>query len=183
MIYKKASSGLAKNLARGAALRIASDLSGGTPLESIKCQVTVSKDNMIQAYQNIVKESGIGGLWSGTPSRTVEGALMGALFILGSTSTKRQLLKMGAPKTVTALCAGSVGGLAQAIVMTPAGMIFTSLNVNRGKKGHENDNAFTVMKRIVQEKGIGGMFIGGGPMYVHMSLASLSCRWSIAPQI
>ena len=65
---------------------------------------------------------------------------------------------------MAALAAGTVGGVAQALVMTPAGMIFTSLNVNRGKKGHENDNAITVMRRIVKEKGILGMYSGMGPM-------------------
>ena len=48
--------------------------------------------------------------------------------------------------------------------MTPAGMIFTSLNVNKGKKGYENDNAMTVARRIIKEKGIMGLFYGGGPM-------------------
>jgi hypothetical protein len=32
------------NILRGSFLRIASDLSGGTPLETIKCQTTVTKE-------------------------------------------------------------------------------------------------------------------------------------------
>lgn len=153
-----------KNLARGALLRIGSDLSGGTPLESIKCRVTVTKDSGFQACRNIVKQGGLGALWAGTPSRTVEGALLGAMFILGSTPTKKKLLSMGVSPIVAQITAGTVGGLAQAIVMTPAGMIFTSLNVNKGKKGYENDNAITVTRRIIKEKGIGGMFVGSGAM-------------------
>lgn len=156
--------GLATNLVRGALLRIASDLSGGTPLESIKCRVTVTKEDMFQAYHAIVKQDGLLGLWSGTPSRTLEGALLGAVFMLGSTLTKRQVLAMGASKTVAALCAGMVGGVAQSVVMTPAGMIFTSLNVNRGKKGYENDNALTVARRIIKEKGPFGLYYGVTPM-------------------
>ena len=59
---------------RGALLRIASDISGGTPLESIKCRVTATYDNMFQAYDHIIHEdSGVLGLWAGTPSRTLEG--------------------------------------------------------------------------------------------------------------
>lgn len=157
-------SGLAANLLKGALLRIASDLSGGTPLESIKCRVTTTMDGPWQATKNIVKEDGILGLWSGTPSRTVEGALLGAVFILGSSFTKTRLRALGASPTVCALGAGLVGGVAQSIVMTPAGMIFTSLNVNRGKKGYENDNAITVTKRILKEKGIIGMYYGVSPM-------------------
>jgi hypothetical protein len=163
--YKKVvECSIAFNILRGSFLRIASDLSGGTPLETIKCQTTVTKDNMIEAVQNILKEGGIWSLWAGTPSRTVEGALLGALFILGSTVTKKQVLAMGGSPFVAALAGGTVGGVAQALVMTPAGMIFTSLNVNRGKKGHENDNAITVMSRIIKEKGILGMYFGMGPM-------------------
>lgn len=155
---------MAKNLVRGAFLRILSDLSGGTPLESIKCRVTVSQDNMFQAYHNIVNKGGFGALWSGTPSRTVEGALLGAFFILGSTAAKKQVLAMGGGNNLAALAGGTVGGVMQAVVMTPAGMIFTSLNVNQGKKGYENDNAITVAKRIIKEKGVKGLFYGGGPM-------------------
>jgi hypothetical protein len=137
---------------------------------------------MVQAYNNIIKEAGYLGLWSGTPSRTVEGALLGALFILGSSLTKKQVLAMGGSKTVAALAAGTVGGIAQAIVMTPAGMIFTSLNVNRGRKGFENDNAITVGRRIIAEKGIMGMYIGGGPMCMRQASnwASRSCFTEIA---
>jgi len=156
--------GIAKNLVRGSFLRILSDLTGGTPLESIKCRVTVTKDNMFQAYSNICKEGSFWSLWQGTPSRTLEGALLGAFFILGSTVAKKQVLAMGGGKNLAALAGGTVGGVAQAIVMTPAGMIFTSLNVNQGKKGYENDNAWTVTKRIVKEKGLRGLFYGGGPM-------------------
>mmetsp|Transcript_12794 Transcript_12794/g.36123 ORF Transcript_12794/g.36123 Transcript_12794/m.36123 type:complete len:184 (+) Transcript_12794:739-1290(+) len=71
---------------------------------------------------------------------------------------------MGGGKNLAALAGGTVGGVAQAIVMTPAGMIFTSLNVNQGKEGYENDNALTVARRIVKEKGLRGLFYGGGPM-------------------
>lgn len=94
---------------------------------------------------------------------------MGAFFILGSSITKKQVLAMGGSKTTAALLGGTVGGVAQAIVMTPAGMIFTSLNVNRGKKGYENDNAFTVARRIIKKEGIKGLFYGGGPMCIRQA--------------
>jgi hypothetical protein len=178
----QASQNLAKNLLRGSLLRIVSDLTGGTPLESVKCRVTATGDNMVEAYNNICNKDGFLGLWAGTPSRTVEGALLGALFMLGSALTKKQVIAMGGSKTMAALAAGTVGGVAQAVVMTPAGMIFTSLNVNRGKKGYENDNAITVVKRIIEEKGVKGMFYGGGPMCLRQASnwASRSCFTEIA---
>jgi len=152
------------NLARGALLRVASDLTGGTPLETIKCRVTLSKDNAFQCLRNILDEGGIANLWAGTPARTIEGALLGAAFLVGSASTKNQVMKLTGSKTLSSLSGGVVGGVLQAVVMTPAGLVFTSLNANRGKPGFENDNAVTVTKRILKEKGLKGMFIGGGPM-------------------
>lgn len=151
-------------LARGALLRIASDLSGGTPLENIKTRVTVTKENMWQSCRHIYRTSGIAGFWSGSSSRSVEGALIGAIFMLGSTLTKARLKSMGAPPTVAALGGGMVGGVAQAFIMTPAGMVFTSLNVNRDTKGFETDNTWTVTRRIIKEKGFMGMYYGFTPM-------------------
>jgi hypothetical protein len=159
-------------LVRGALLRVASDMSGGTPLESIKCRAATTNDNMVQAYNNIVSKNGFRGLWTGTPSRTVEGALLGALFMLGSAFTKKRILAMGGSPTMAALVAGTVGGIMQATVMTPAGMIFTSLNVNGGNPGYENDNAITVARRIFKEKGFKGMYSGGGPMCLRQGESS-----------
>lgn len=159
-----------KNLARGAFLRVASDITGGTALENVKCRVTVSNDGPLKATRDICsKKGGWLNLWSGTPSRTVEGALLGAVFLVGSAATKKQVLAMGAGKNVAALAGGIVGGMAQAVVMTPAGMVFTSLNVNKGKPGYENDNAITVARRIIKEKGIEGMFVGGTPMAIRQA--------------
>jgi len=157
------STGLLKNLARGSFLRIASDLSGGTPLENIKTSVTVSKQNMIEATRSIIQDSGISGLWSGTPSRTVEGALIGALFLAGSTMTKKYMINLGIEKNIAAICGGMVGGVAQAVVMTPAGMIFTALNTG------EDETTLGICKRIIQEKGVKGMYVGSGPMVIRQA--------------
>lgn len=132
----------------------------------------------------------------GTQSRIVEGALVGAVFMLASTITKTQIKALGGTPTAAALAGGLVGGIAQgqlllrcsclsllipvliyssltcilfsstAIVMTPAGMIFTSLNCNNGKKGYENENLVSITRRIVKENGISGMYYGFRPMYV-----------------
>ena len=118
----------------------------------------------MEATRNIVNNGGILALWTGTQSRIVEGALVGAVFMWSSRITKAQLVARGAGPEVAALAGGLVGGVAQAIVMTPAGLVFTSLNCNKGRKGYEHDNAITVTSRIVKNKGIGGMFSGGTPM-------------------
>lgn len=157
---------LVKNLARGAFLRVISDLTGGTPLENIKTRVTATTDGPIQALKHIVNQNsnGVLNLWSGSPSRTVEGSLMGAAFMVASVATKKQVLNLGGSKTAAALAGGVVGGVIQSVIMTPTGLVFCSLNLNRGKPGYENDTSISVAKRIIDEKGIQGMFIGGGPM-------------------
>jgi hypothetical protein len=155
---------LGNTLLRGAFLRIASDLSGGTAFESVKTRVSTTTEGPVEAVRNIVGNGGFFALWTGTQSRTVEGALVGAVFMLGSTLTKTQVKSMGGSPTVAALAGGLVGGVAQAVVMTPGGMVFTSLNYNKGKPGYENDNAVTVTRRILKERGIRGMYYGGGPM-------------------
>lgn len=61
-------------LLRGALLRIASDLSGGTAFESVKCRVAATTESASEALRGIVQSGGgIHALWTGTSSRTVEG--------------------------------------------------------------------------------------------------------------
>jgi Mitochondrial carrier protein len=170
---------IGNTLLRGALLRIASDISGGTPLETIKTRVTVTTDSPYRAVRNIIQqENGIWSLWTGTSSRTVEGALVGAVFMLGSVVTKTQLKLWGASPTVAALAGGLVGGVAQSVVMTPAGLIFTALNADpqkrQGPKKKDStssssrrgnqENAMQVVRRVVSEKGIAGMYVGIRPM-------------------
>jgi hypothetical protein len=171
---------IGNTLLRGALLRIASDISGGTPLETIKTRVTVTTDTPYRAVRNIIQqENGIWSLWTGTSSRTVEGALVGAVFMLGSVVTKTQMKLWGASPTVAALAGGLVGGVAQSVVMTPAGLIFTALNADPQKRllgptkkgstsGSSNrgnqENAIQVVRRVVSEKGIAGMYVGIRPM-------------------
>ena len=81
--------------------------------------VTITGLNPLQATRQIMSNGGWGALWTGSPSRTVEGALIGAVFMLGSVATKSQLKRWGAPPTAAALAGGLVGGVAQAAIMTP----------------------------------------------------------------
>jgi len=168
-----ASSSLGKMLLRGAVLRIASDVSGGTVLENIKTRVTVQKEDMFAATRNIIRDGGgLGALWRGTPTRTIEGALIGGLFLIGSAATKKQLLAWGAPKTIASLGAGVMGGMAQTIVMTPAGMIFTALyaNKNDGQPGYQHqESAVQVTARIIRENGLRGLYAGNGPMLIRQA--------------
>lgn len=97
------------------------------------------------------------------------------MFVAGSTATKRMILANGGSTTLAALCGGCVGGIAQALIMTPAGVIFTTLNVNQGKKGYltsnskRNNNALAVTKAIWNERGIRGLYTGIVPMVIRQS--------------
>lgn len=92
---------LANTLARGALLRVTSDLVGGTAFENVKTRVTTTRESMLTATSNIIRSSGLQGLYSGGSSRFVEGALVGAVFMFGSALTKRQLQGLGCAPTVS----------------------------------------------------------------------------------
>mmetsp|Transcript_27503 Transcript_27503/g.40633 ORF Transcript_27503/g.40633 Transcript_27503/m.40633 type:complete len:345 (+) Transcript_27503:111-1145(+) len=164
-------------LARGAALRVASDLTGGTPLESIKCRVAKTMDGPIDAYKHIVAEGGFANLWAGSTSRAIEGIFLGAFFLLGSNAGKKQVLALGGSKTMASLAGGLVGSVAQSLVVTPAGIVFASLNLNRGNEGFENDNVSIVTKRIYKEKGLAGMYCGTKPMALRQATNWMTRSW------
>jgi len=84
-----------QNIIRGAILRVVCDLTGGTPLECLKNRVTVSTDSCFQSFKKIIREDGVLALWTGTSSRTIEGALLGAFFMIGSEVTKKQVISFG----------------------------------------------------------------------------------------
>jgi Mitochondrial carrier protein len=89
--------------------------------------------------------------------------------MLGSVLTKTQLKKMGAPPTVAALAGGLVGGVAQAVIMTPAGLVFTALNNDRQTGTAHRETTWGVVTRVVREKGVAGMFAGGRPMCIRQA--------------
>ena len=105
------SGSIGKTLLRGAFLRVASDLSGGTAFESVKTRVTLSKEGPLEAARNIIQESdnGFFGLWRGSSSRMVEGSLVGGVFLLGSSLVKNQVLSLGGAKPLAALAGGISG--------------------------------------------------------------------------
>ena len=154
MVGRKTS--IAMNLMRGSFLRIASDLSGGTPLEVIKSRVTISGEGCMSSIKQIYADGGIGAFWKGTPSRTVEGFFMGAIFLAGSAAAKRQVLRVRPnSRNLAALAGGLVGGVAQAFIMTPAGLIFTAVN-----SSDDDMSSFQVMTNIIKQRGPLGLFAG-----------------------
>jgi len=148
------------NLMRGSFLRIASDLSGGTPLEVIKNRVTTTGDNALTTVKNVFEEGGLAAFWKGTPSRTVEGALMGAIFLAGSAAARNQVLRVRPhSRNLAALAGGLVGGVAQAFIMTPAGLVFTAVN-----SSEDEVSSAKIVSDIMEKRGPLGLFAGFNAM-------------------
>ena len=68
-------------LARGAVLRVASDLTGGLPLEQWKTRVTrFPNETAVTSLRSVYKyQGGVQEFWSGTGARVVEGSCSGAV--------------------------------------------------------------------------------------------------------
>ena len=69
-------------LARGAVLRVASDLTGGLPLEQWKTRVTrFPNETAVSSLRSVYKyQGGLKAFWRGTGARVVEGAPAAAPF-------------------------------------------------------------------------------------------------------
>ena len=67
---------------------------------------------------------------------------------------------------------GLVGGLAQAVIMTPTGLIFLSLNLHHQKNGPKpyDISPVTIFQQIYHERGIvHGLYAGGGAVCLRQS--------------
>jgi len=150
-----------KKLAVGAALRIASDLTGGTPLENIKTRVSSTNDNFFQAIGNI-NSHGICEFYRGTPARLFEGSLIGGLFILSNSAVRNELICRNVNPVLCSLAGGLVGGLAQTVVMAPSTQIMTTALNDR-------ISSFEATKRIIRKRGILGLYSSASPVAVRQA--------------
>ena len=80
-----------------------------------------------------------------------------SLSLLSQHGTNLSSRQSAASQSFAALCGGIVGSVAHSIIMTPTGLLFTSLNVNKSKPGHENDTAISLAKDIVSKQGVQGV--------------------------
>ena len=134
------------NLARGSALKMIADLSGGLPmevwkssmiLEHIRSQEANRKArNSIRVLQDLLKERGIQGMWTGCSARMVEGFFSGAVLLAGKQTLRRSLSATPLARTmspaVIGFIAGAGGGAAQALVMAPTSFLVTATTAQDG---------------------------------------------------
>ena len=160
---------LIKNLARGSALKMMADLSGGLPMEVWKSSVVLDRirsqkarrptKNSFQVLQDILDERGIQGMWTGCSARMVEGFFSGAVLLAGKETLRRSL--MASPFMCKALSpavigfiAGAGGGATQALVMAPTSFLVTATTA----KG--DHSVLEAAKEVWDSEGIRGIYRG-----------------------
>lgn len=157
-----------RNLARGSALKIAADLSGGLPFEVWKSSVVLENIRANQAgvipepsrriLERLIQDRGVQGLWSGASARIAEGFFSGAVLLAGKEALRKAMLtspvvtKTLSP-AIIGFVAGAGGGAAQAIVMAPTSYLVTATTANGG-------SVVAAAKDVWSRKGIRGIYRG-----------------------
>ena len=151
-------------LARGAVLRVASDLTGGLPLEQWKTRVTrFPNETAATSLRSVYKyQGGLKAFWSGTGARVVEGSCSGAV-LLAARGSAHQFLRQTAPSVAdTALAAFAVGaaaGACQALVMGPCTYLVTRSAVEGKSAGRCLREAFADKSLL---RGLATLYAGAG---------------------
>jgi len=157
-------------LAQGASLRIASDLTLGTPLENLKKRVSSTEESFVDAFRHF-KVQGFNSFYTGTPARLLEGSMIGGLFVVTSSATRKTIICRGGSPVLASLLGGLIGGLSQTIVMAPSTQIFTSTSANVG--------SFEAMKNLYEKNGIVKGFYGAAPSLAFRQATNWASRASL----
>ena len=143
-------------------------------LENIYSRQTDSPSpSSIAVLRSILREQGIGALWSGLTPRMIEGLFSGSVLlaakeglhtILTDYASPFLVKNMGVtlPPSVVGFVSGAVGGMAQALVMGPTSLVVTAC-VAASKNNDEKKeliSAFQVAKKVWKERGIQGLYCG-----------------------
>ena len=130
---------LAKNLARGAALKCSADVAGGLPFEVWKSNVVLEsrkarheRRDDLRVLADLVSARGVLALWAGLPARLADGLFSGAVLLAAKESIRALGFRAGLPATAVAFAAGACGGAAQAITMGPCALLVTRTTATGG---------------------------------------------------
>ncbi|CAB9498109.1 mitochondrial [Seminavis robusta] len=157
-----------RNLARGSALKMMADLSGGLPMEIWKSSVVLqhirtkdgkNRKNDLQVLQTLIEERGFSSLWTGCSARMVEGFFSGAVLLTGKETLRRSLLaspvvRKTVPPAVIGFVAGAGGGAAQALIMAPTSLLVTASTAKGGQ------SVVAAAKEVWQRDGLAGIYKG-----------------------
>ncbi|GMI14737.1 hypothetical protein TrVE_jg7311 [Triparma verrucosa] len=156
-------------LLRGACLRIASDLTGGLPLENLKTTLNLNTTSVpfkstLPTLRTLTSSPSflphLPPLYCGYKSRLIESSLIGSLFLLTSSTTRRATRNFN-PIT-SSFISGISGGLGQCIIMIPSTNIMTTIV-------DEKINFGQAVKRIYDENGLGGFWRSSGTLAVRQA--------------
>lgn len=108
---------LVKNLVRGAALRVASEITVGLPCENWKIRGNVhTNETSIQALTNVGRfQGGLRAYWKGAGPRLTDGIFSGALLLAGKEGTRKFCMGCGMPPIAAGIAGGLAGGMAQTV--------------------------------------------------------------------
>ena len=162
-------SSVLNNLARGSALKMMADLSGGLPMEVWKSSVVLEHikakesrrpaKSSLQVFRCLLQERGIRGMWTGCSARMVEGFFSGAVLLAGKETLRRSLMaspvvcKVLSP-AVIGFVAGAGGGATQALVMAPTSFLVTATTA----KGEQS--VLEAAKEVWDSEGLCGIYRG-----------------------
>ena len=135
--------------------------------------------------KNIVRQGGILSLWSGLSPRMIEGLFSGGVLLAAKETIHTVLDKYAAPMIAKSMgvtvppsfigfVAGAGGGAAQSLVMGPTSLIVTSCVAASKESDGEKVSAFQVAQKVLQERGIRGLYRGAPA--VAMRQVSLELR-------
>mmetsp|Transcript_1303 Transcript_1303/g.2766 ORF Transcript_1303/g.2766 Transcript_1303/m.2766 type:complete len:303 (+) Transcript_1303:113-1021(+) len=157
---------LVRNLARGSALKMVCDLSGGLPLEVWKSSVVLEAIRAAKTMERpasdlaclrkVVQARGFKGLWTGLEARMLEGALSGAVLLGAKESIRVCLVPLRLSPAFAGFVSGAGGGACQAIVMGPCSLIVTAATASGGKP------VTSILREVWAKDGLAGLYQGSG---------------------
>ncbi|KAL7548322.1 hypothetical protein ACHAWF_011607 [Thalassiosira exigua] len=144
-----------QTLARGSILKCLADLTGGLPLEVWKSSVVLEN---IKSRERLSPRM-VEGLFSGGVLLVAKEGLHTMLSDYASPMLTKSI-GMTIPPSVIGFVSGAGGGCAQSLVMGPTSLVVTACVAVLKENGGESPSAFHVASRVVQERGIRGLYRG-----------------------
>ena len=167
--------------ARGSFLKCMADLTGGLPLEVWKSSVVLENINARKSntpppstfaiLKTIIRERGVLTLWSGLSPRMIEGLFSGGVLLAAKEGLHTVLAEYASPMLTKSIgvtippsligfVSGAGGGCAQSLVMGPTSLVVTACVAASKENGGESVSALEVAKKVLQERGIRGLYRG-----------------------
>ena len=161
----------------------------GHPLDTIKTRMQgaaggqaggvkgVASMSAVQLLKSTVKHEGALALYRGASSRVVGSALANSV-LFGANGGFKQLLNADSNQPLSSrfILASACTGAAEAAIWTPMDLLKTRCQVQYGKVVELTP--WKVAKQLVKERGIRGLYTGGGPTLVREVVGNM-CYFTV----